>query len=129
MICRPATPGDLGFVVETFTLSFRAASTHSEGLSKERTGQLIKNLLANGWTATVLESEGYLVGWAVHGERNRLAWIYLREIVRTPRETGVARFFLERIGVDTSKRITTPFLPNRLKRRWDIAHRPFECVP
>ena len=125
MNCRPATPDETGYLVETFTRSFRIASTHAEGLPDERVGGLLKNLIANGWSATVCEADDMVIGWAVHGEKNRLAWIYVRDMARGQ---GVARWLLKHARIDVGKPLTTPFLPNRLKRRFIIEHRPFLCV-
>ncbi len=125
MICRGANVEDIPFLVETFCRSIRVACTHVEGLSKERTARLLTNLLANGWTATVCEADGMIYGWAVHGDKNRLAWVYVRDMARGK---GVARYLLKHAGIDTAKAITTPFVPNRERIRWRLNHRPFECI-
>jgi GNAT superfamily N-acetyltransferase len=125
MICRPATADDMDFIVETFCKTFRAASTHAEGVPKERMPRLILNLLANGWTATICEADGMIIGWLVSGVKNRLAWMYVRDLFRGQ---GVAKFMLKHAGIDTGKTFVSPFLPNRLARRCRIDLRPFECL-
>ena len=125
MICRTATAIDLPFLIETFARSFRAASTHAEGLDKERTARLLTNLLANGWEATVCDNEGMLIGWIVHRKPNGLAWYYCRDMVRG---SGVGRYLLKMADVNKNKRVISPFLPNRLQRHFNIEHRPFECL-
>ncbi len=141
MIVRASTPDDLGFILETFARSFRAASTHAEGLSKEQVSRLVTNLLARGWAASVCEDEEMIIGWAIHGgpgasfdvrdpafkmNLNHLAWFYVRDLFRGQ---GVGKYLLKWANVDTSKAITSPFLPNREPRRFRINHRPFECLP
>ena len=115
----------MGFIVETFCKSFRAASTHAEGLDKPRCARLITNLVANGWTATVCEADGMLIGWIVYDDGNRLAWYYCRDMVRGQ---GVGRYLLKHAKIDRMKRVTSPFLPNRGPRYFAINHRPFLCV-
>lgn len=120
----------MGFVVETFLRSVRPVCTHVEGLENPAVVRLLTNLVANGWTATVCESEGLLIGWAVHGERNRLAWFYVREMFRLQ---GVGRYMLKHAGIDSARPVTTPFLPNRDMGRFRglfrITHRPYLCLP
>lgn len=127
MICRPATADDMGFIVETFVRSVRAASTHVEGLDGHQVGTLLTNLIHKGWTATAVEDEGYLIGWVVWTERNRIGWLYVRD---TMRGKGVAGFLLKHTDIDMTKPLFTPFLANRgVTRRYWVHHRPFECLP
>jgi len=116
----------MGFVVETFVRSIRVASTHVEGLDGHQVGTLLTNLIHKGWTPTVVEDEGYLIGWCVWNGRNRLAWTYIRD---TMRGKGVAKFLLRHTDVDMAKPVFTPFLPNRGARlRYKFHHRPYECL-
>lgn len=114
----------MGFIAETFMRSIQAASTQVDGMRPDRIMRLISNVLANGWTASVVEAER-LIAWAVHGDANRLAWIYVREMHRGE---GVARWLLAKIGHDPAKPVISPFLPNRAPWRGKLYHRPFECV-
>ena len=127
MQIRPATDNDLGFIYETFLRSFRAASTHAEGLDNAHVVKLLSNLLTNGWRADVAETENYLAGWIAckFDTRNHMAWIYVRDMFR---DQGVARELMNANGIDPKFKIVSPFLPNRLKRTWQIVHRPFEVV-
>lgn len=126
MIIRSAEPDDMGYIVETFALTIRRLSTQVEGLSKERVGKLIPNLLANGWQAMVGESDGLLIGWVVYRGPSELAWFYVRDMARGK---GVGKALLSHAGIDMTKTFLSPFLPNRGVRRFRINHRPFECVP
>jgi GNAT superfamily N-acetyltransferase len=126
MQCRPATSDDLGFVCETFLRSIRAASTHVEGLDNGQVVKLLTNLIDRGWPATVCEADTLIVGWAVHGPRNGLAWYYVREMFRGQ---GVGAYLLKHIGVEPRRPFLSPFLPNRIKRKFRIEHRPFLCLP
>jgi len=126
VITRPATSDDFGFVVETFTKTFRRASTHAEGLENEQCGQLLMNLVSNGWSATVAEQDGKLIGWAVHAPKNRLGWVYVSEMVRGQ---GVCRYLLKQAEVQLTRVVTTPFHVNRGPRppfRCEL--RPFLCI-
>jgi hypothetical protein len=126
MICRPATPDDMGFIAETFLRSVRLASTHVEGLENGQVVSLLMNLLANGWTATVCESDLLIVGWTVHRSAKELAWMYVRDMFRGQ---GVGDYMLKCAGIDKRKQMTSPFIPNRGTRRWRIQHRPWMCLP
>lgn len=131
MQIRQATKDDLGFVYETFLRSFRAASTHAEGLDNATVVKLLSNLLSKGWRADVAESENYIAGWIVTDQsvpfdvRNAVAWIYVRDMFRGQ---GVGRKLINWTNVDTNQKIITPFLPNRQPKRWRFIHRPFEVV-
>ena len=125
MIRRVGIDDDIPFIVETFCKSFRAASTQAEGLSKERTARLITNLLDLKWHATIADSEGMIVGWIVHREKNELAWFYVRDLFRGQ---GVGRCLLKWANVDRMKRVMSPFMPNRAPRMFAINHRPYETV-
>lgn len=132
MQIRQAIPDDLGFIYETFLRSFRAASTHAEGLENKTVIQLLSNVLASGYRADVAEAEGYLAGWIVckPDSNNCMAWIYVRDMFRSEnyKDYRVCRMLLNANGIDTTKRIVTPFLPNRQVRRWRFTHRPFEVM-
>lgn len=130
MEIRPATENDLGFIYETFLRSFRAASTHAEGLDNAHVVRMLTNLLdVNGWRADVAEAENYLTGWIAYklDRDNHLAWIYVREMFRGQ---GVGKKLLEEACINpTAGQIVTPFIPNRQKNRtWKFVHRPFEVV-
>lgn len=126
MITRPATTEDLGYLVTTFTRSIRQASTHVEDLTNEQVGQLLMNLVSNGWEATVAEIDGKLIGWAVHAPKNRLAWLYVSDMARGQ---GVAKYLLRVAEIQLGKMVTTPFLPNRGQRPpFRLEHRPFAAV-
>src|SRR5688572_21510393 len=117
----------MGFCAETFLRSIRAASTYVEGMGNAEVVKMLTDLRRRGWALSVLDAEGYLAGWACWYSGNHLAWIYVRETFRAPNETGVARFLLDKIGIDTSRPITSPFLPNRerSKLRWRVIFRPY----
>lgn len=125
MQIRPATDNDLGFIYETFLRSFRAASTHAEGLDNKQVVSLLASLIRKGWQAKVADTEGYLAGWIVAGGSIELGWIYVRDMFRG---NGVGKQLLASFDIDTKKKIVSPFLPNRQKRTWQIIHRPFEVV-
>jgi hypothetical protein len=139
MQIRQATKDDLGFVYETFLRSFRATSTHAEGVSSAKIVCMLSDLRDIGWLTCVAESEGYLQGWAVYGGtaekgfrvnlNNLLAWIYVRDMFRGDAfKPHVATSILRWANIDTSKRIVTPFLPNRTKGNWKFVHRPFLVI-
>lgn len=120
----------MGYVCETFLRSIRHACTHVEGMSNGDVVRLLTNLLSNGWRASVCEGEGLLLGWIAHpfdfSQFNGLAWAYVRDMVRGQ---GVGKFLLNYAGVDTSRPITTPFLPNRARVKWRLIHRPYLVLP
>lgn len=130
MQVRPATKDDLGFILETFKESFRAASTHAEGLSNAQIFGLLLGLMDRGWRSNVCEAEGYLSGWSVHANMNHLAWIYVRDMFRFAnyKDHDVCGLLIEAAGIDTKRRIVTPFLPNRIKKTWQFVQRPFMVV-
>ncbi len=131
MQIRPVTKDDLGFVLETFLRSFRVASTHSEDVSNKTICGMLLGLMDRGWRCNVSEAEGYLSGWSVHANRNHLAWIYVRDMFRFAnyKDHDVCGLLTEAAGIETSKRIVTPFLPNRVKKTWQFVHRPFLVLP
>jgi hypothetical protein len=129
MQIRRATDDDLGFVVETFLRSFRAASTHAEGATSDQIIGALQLARVRGWNTCVAESEGYLQGWAVYKTSNHLAWIYVRDMFRGKAfDPHIATSILHWASIDTSKRIVTPFLPNRTKGSWKFVHRPFLVI-
>lgn len=125
MQVRNATADDMGFVVETFLRSIRAASTHVEGLDNGRVVGLLTALIDKGWGCAVADAEGFLAGWAVFGTGNHLAWVYVRDMFR---EQGVCKQLLRFADIDVTKRIVTPFMPNRNKSKWALVHRPFLVI-
>lgn len=125
MLLRKATSDDLGFVLETFLRSVRQACTHVEDLDNDSVVRLMSNLLANGWTASVVDHER-LIAWVVHSEGNRVAWAFVRP---EHRGEGVARWMLGEIGINTRRPIYAVFVPNKGNdRRLKLLHRPYECV-
>lgn len=126
MILRAATDADMGFICETFLRSIREASTHVEGVPSLLVMKLPTNLIANGWAATVAETDGFLLGWCIAREANELAWVFVRDMSRGQ---GVARYLLQWANVDTKRPILSPFVPNRGHSRFKIIHRPFEVLP
>lgn len=129
MQIRLATKDELGFIYETFLRSFRATSTHAEGVASDKIVGMLSGLRDKGWLPCVAESEGYLQGWAVYEVANHLAWVYVRDMFRgNAFSPHVAKELLKFAHVDTSKRIVTPFLPNRTKGNWKFVHRPFLVI-
>lgn len=138
MQIRLATKDDLGFVYETFLRSFRTTSTHAEDVENNDIVGMLSTLQCKGWLTCVAESEGYLQGWAVYGgvgdkgfrvPNNYLAWIYVRDMFRGEAfKPHIATSILHWANVDPSKRIVTPFLPNRTKGNWKFVHRPFLVI-
>ena len=121
----------MGFIFETFLRSIRAASTHVEGMANSDVVKMLSNLIANGWWRNVAEAEGYLAGWIVAANDNHMAWIYVRDMFRwrNYKDHPVTDMLLSGSNIDPSRRIVTPFLPNRNKRSWQFAHRPFLVMP
>lgn len=130
MLIRPAEPQDMGFVYSHFISSFREASTHAEGLTGKQVASLLTGLITNGWTVTVAELSSALVGWIVTGPKpQQLAWVFSREFVRGQ---GLAKLMIQHAKIDTSKRVLTPFWPNRYRKKpfgMELNLRPFEVVP
>jgi hypothetical protein len=127
---RPAQPQDWGFLCSSFLSSFRAASTHAEGLTGKQAVSLLTNLVANGWECMVAEMEGVIAGWIVYDKNQRLGWVYVRQMFRG---SGLALLLLQKAGIDPRLPIVSPFVPNRLRDKCPlkltIHQRPFLTVP
>jgi len=130
MNLRSAIDQDWGLILSSFISTFRAESTHAEDLKGRQITSLLTNLIANGWSCTVADMEGVIVGWIVHGPKQRLAWVWVRSMVRCQ---GLAKLMIERVGIDMSRPVYSPFLPNRHREqcrlRLKIQHRPFLVIP
>jgi len=130
MNLRPAIDQDYGLILSSFISTFRSESTHAEDLKGRQITSLLTNLIANGWSCTVAYMEGVLVGWIVHAPKQRLAWVWVRSMVRAQ---GLAKLMIERAGIDINRPVVGPFLPNRNRERCrlrlKINHRPFLVIP
>jgi hypothetical protein len=132
---RPANADDWGWILTTFIQTFREASTQSEDLDGKQTAQLVTNLVSNGWTVLVAELEGVLMGWvlfqpgASQYSPVKFGWVFVRKMVRNQ---GVAKLLIDRAGIDMSRPVVSPFVPNRSKTtcplRLTIRQRPFLCL-
>lgn len=130
MEINPAVPTDYGFILSSFISSFRAASTHAEGLTGKQIASLLTNLISNGWSCTVASMESVIAGWLVHDRDQRLAWVYTRQMFRG---SGLALLLLKHAGIDPRLPVISPFVPNRLKDKCPlkltIHQRPFLVMP
>jgi hypothetical protein len=132
---RKMNADDVGWILATFIQSFREASTQSEDLDGKETAQLVTNLVSNGWSVLVAELEGVLMGWVLFQPGSsqyspvKFGWVFVRKMVRNQ---GVAKLLIDRAGIDMSRPVVSPFVPNRSKStcplRLTIRQRPFLCL-
>jgi hypothetical protein len=126
---RPAIPGDWGFICSSFLSSFRAASTHAEGLTGKQAVSLLTNLVSNGWECLVAEMEGVIAGWIVYDNNQRLGWVYVRQMFRG---SQLSLILMKKAGIDPRLPVISPFTPNRNRNecrlKLTIHQRPFLTV-
>ncbi len=131
MTIGPAQPSHWGFIYSSFIKSIREASTHVEGMSGKQIGQLLTNLVSNGWQVNVAEVESVIAGWVLYSDSpQHLGWVYTRSDLGFQGQ-GLGKLLVERLGINMSLQVISPFVPNRsrdCRLRLKIRHRPFLCV-
>jgi hypothetical protein len=132
MVIGPAQPSHWGFIYSSFIKSIREASTHVEGMSGKQIGQLLTNLVRDGWTVSVAELESVIAGWVLYdgAQPQRLGWVLVRDDLGF-RSQGLGKLLAERVGINMSLPVISPFVPNRsrdCRLRLKIRHRPFLCI-
>lgn len=121
---REGSDEDIGYVLTTFSKSFREASAYSDHVPTELLGSLITAAVVK-WGLRVLvepESPGVILGWAIAKPPNLVAWCF---VAPPYRRHGAARALLS--DIDTTGDVVTTFAPTRLRwmRRWRVIFRPW----
>jgi GNAT superfamily N-acetyltransferase len=123
---REGTDEDIGFVLTTFSKSFREASAYSDHVPTELLGALITAAVVKYGLRVLVEPESpeTIIGWAVAKAPDFVAWVFVAPAYR---RKGAAKVLLADV---TSTDITTCFAPTRIKwlRRWRILFRPWAAL-
>lgn len=124
---REGTDEDLGFVLTTFSKSFREASAYSDHVPTELLGSLITAAVVKYGLRVLVEPEspGVILGWAVVAPPSTVAWVFVSPAFR---RKGAARVLLS--DIDTTANIVTCFATTRIKwlRRFRILFRPWGAL-
>jgi GNAT superfamily N-acetyltransferase len=124
---REGTDEDIGFVLTTFSKSFREASAYSDHVPTELLGALITAAVVKYGLRVLVEPEspGVILGWSIVAPPRTVAWVFVAPAYR---KRGAARVLLS--GIDTTGDIVTCFAPTRIRwlRRFRIIFRPWGAL-
>jgi len=130
LIVRPATDGDLAFVLDSFVLDYRSVP-YVEGLTRSQVRQLMVSLLSAGWTCSILCDDGEpeeIIAYAIHRAAQEIAWCHAKAPYR---RHGMTRLLLAHVGTTRTRPIVTTFAPAPKLARvlrssgWRLRHRPY----